>query len=287
MGVAGNLGMTYFSPTSPPAARPFSGLRTKVIAMKNVLVIDDDRKLGRLLIDYLAKFGFKATAAAHPDEAVRILRREVPDIIILDVMLPGRDGFEMCKEIRRDYSVPIIMLTARGEVADRVLGLELGADDYLPKPFEPRELVARIQSVLRRGGGGGPPPDKLRHGKLELDFRRREALVAGKAVDLTAMEFEVLALFARSPGKVMDRDHILDRTKGLEWEPYNRSIDVLISRLRQKLGDDPKRPSFLKTVRGAGYMYIGDEEDVGGDSSADAASDDADNGGGSGWKGGP
>ena len=230
------------------------------ISMKTVLIIDDDKKLGKLLTDYLAKFGLKGVPAFHPDEAIRFLRRELPDIVILDVMLPGKDGFEMCKEIRRDYAVPIIMLTARGEVADRVLGLELGADDYLPKPFEPRELVARIQSVLRRGAGGGTAPDKLRHGTLELDFRRREATVAGKSADLTAMEFEVLALFARSPGKVMDRDHILDRTKGMEWEPYNRSIDVLISRLRQKLGDDPKRPAFLKTVRGAGYMYIGDEE---------------------------
>lgn len=235
--------------------------------MKTVLIVDDDRKLGKLLADYLAKFGLKGVNAFHPDEAIRFLRREVPDIIILDVMLPDKDGFEMCREIRRDFSVPIIMLTARGEVADRVLGLELGADDYLPKPFEPRELVARIQSVLRRGSGGEKGPDRIHHGTLELDFRRREATVAGRPADLTAMEFEVLALFARSPGKVMDRDSILDRTKGMEWEPYNRSIDVLISRLRQKLGDDPKRPHYLKTVRGAGYMYIGDE-DAGGEDDA-------------------
>jgi DNA-binding response OmpR family regulator len=228
----------------------------------NVLIVDDDRKLGKLLTDYLAGFGFKATAVGHADDALRHLRggsgASAPDIVILDVMLPGRDGFEVCREIRRDFSVPIIMLTARGEVADRVLGLELGADDYLPKPFEPRELVARIQSVLRRGSGSAPP-DKLHHGPLVLDFHRREALLNGKVLDLTAMEFEVLALFARSPGKVLDRDRILDRTKGLEWEPYNRSIDVLVSRLRQKLGDDPKKPAFLKTVRGTGYMYIGEE----------------------------
>jgi DNA-binding response OmpR family regulator len=235
--------------------------------MKTVLIVDDDRKLGKLLADYLAKFGLKGVNAFHPDDAIRFLRREIPDIIILDVMLPDKDGFELCREIRRDFSVPIIMLTARGEVADRVLGLELGADDYLPKPFEPRELVARIQSVLRRGAGGEKGPDRIHHGALELDFRRREAAVAGRPADLTAMEFEVLALFARSPGKVMDRDSILDRTKGMEWEPYNRSIDVLISRLRQKLGDDPKRPVYLKTVRGAGYMYIGDE-DAGGETDA-------------------
>jgi DNA-binding response OmpR family regulator len=150
------------------------------------------------------------------------------------------------------------MLTARGEITDRVLGLELGADDYLPKPFEPRELVARIQSVLRRGSGAAAP-DRLKHGSLVLDFHRREAILKDKPLDLTAMEFEVLALFAKSPGKVMDRDRIMDRTKGLEWEPSNRSIDVLVSRLREKLGDDPKRPTFLKTVRGTGYMYIGGE----------------------------
>jgi DNA-binding response OmpR family regulator len=228
--------------------------------MKSILIVDDDRKLGRLLIDYLLKFGFKASAAAHPDEAMRVLRREVPDLVVLDVMLPGRDGFEVCREIRRDFAVPVIMLTARGEVADRVLGLELGADDYLPKPFEPRELVARIQSVLRRGAGEAKP-DSLRHGRLSLDFRKRQASLDGKPVDLTSMEFEVLGLFARSRGKVLDRDFILERTKGMEWEPYNRSIDVLVSRLRQKLGDDPRHPAFLKTVRGAGYLYIGDEED--------------------------
>jgi DNA-binding response OmpR family regulator len=236
--------------------------------MKTVLIVDDDRKLGRLLADYLAKFGWKGINAFDPDEAIRHLRREIPDLVILDVMLPGRDGFELCKEIRRDYNVPIIMLTARGEVADRVLGLELGADDYLPKPFEPRELAARMQSVLRRGSGLEKAPDRLRHGALELDFRRREASVGGRNADLTAMEFEVLALFARSPGKVMDRDHILERTKGLEWEPYNRSIDVLVSRLRQKLGDDPRRPTYLKTVRGAGYMFIGDEDAGGADDAA-------------------
>jgi DNA-binding response OmpR family regulator len=196
----------------------------------------------------------------HPDDALRALRQAVPDMVILDVMLPGRDGFEVCREIRKDYAVPIIMLTARGEITDRVLGLELGADDYLPKPFEPRELVARIQSVLRRGAGPMAAPDRLEHGPLVLDFHRREAVLRGQVVDLTAMEFEVLALFARSPGKVMDRDRLMERTKGLEWEPSNRSIDVLVSRLREKLGDDPRRPTFLKTVRGTGYMYIGGED---------------------------
>jgi DNA-binding response OmpR family regulator len=224
-----------------------------------VLIVDDDRKLGRLLTEYLAGFGFKAVAVDHPDDAMRSLRQQVPDMVILDVMLPGRDGFEVCRDIRRDYSVPIIMLTARGEITDRVLGLELGADDYLSKPFEPRELVARIQSVLRRGAGAAAPPDRLRHGPLVLDFHRREAVLRGEVVELTALEFEVLALFARSPGKVLDRDRLLDRTKGLEWEPSNRSIDVLVSRLREKLGDDPRKPTFLKTVRGTGYMYIGSE----------------------------
>ncbi len=179
--------MLYLSEQT--GSRVERGPRLKVSTMKTVLILDDDKKLGRLLTEYLAKFGLKAVTAFHPDEAIRFLRREVPDMVILAVMLPDRDGFEMCKEIRRDYAVPIIMLTARGEVADRVLGLELGADDYLPKPFEPRELVARIQTVLRRGVGGAPP-DKLRHGLLELDFRRREATLSSKALDLTAMEFD-------------------------------------------------------------------------------------------------
>ncbi|MCG2820780.1 MAG: response regulator transcription factor, partial [Candidatus Atribacteria bacterium] len=160
---------------------------------KTILIIDDDKKLNNLLSDYLSKFGFKVTTVTHPDEGLKILKREQPDIIILDIMLPKMDGFEVCKEIRKEYSVPIIMLTARGEVTDRIVGLELGADDYLPKPFEPRELVARIQSVLRRGSED-LKSGIIKFGRLVVDIEKHSVLLDGENVDLTTMEFEILSL---------------------------------------------------------------------------------------------
>lgn len=225
---------------------------------KTILIIDDDKKLNNLLSDYFSKFGFKVTAVTHPDEGLKILKRELPDIIILDIMLPKMDGFEVCKEIRKEYSVPIIMLTARGEVTDRIVGLELGADDYLPKPFEPRELVARIQSVLRRSSED-LKSGIIKFGRLVVDIEKHSVLLDGENVDLTTMEFEILSLFIRNPGKVFTRDHLMDRIRGIEWEAFDRSIDVLISRLRQKLNDHPKKPSFIKTIWGTGYKFIGEE----------------------------
>ena len=224
---------------------------------KTILIIDDDKKLNNLLSDYLSKFGFKVTTVTHPDEGLKILKRELPDIIILDIMLPKMDGFEVCKEIRKEYSVPIIMLTARGEVTDRIVGLELGADDYLPKPFEPRELVARIQSVLRRGSED-LKSGIIKFGRLVVDIEKHSVLLDGENVDLTTMEFEILSLFVRNPGKVFTRDHLMDRIRGTEWEAFDRSIDVLISRLRQKLNEHPKKPSFIKTIWGTGYKFIGE-----------------------------
>ena len=225
---------------------------------KTILIIDDDKKLNHLLSDYFSKFGFKVTAVTHPDEGLKILKRELPDIIILDIMLPKMDGFEVCKEIRKEYSVPIIMLTARGEVTDRIVGLELGADDYLPKPFEPRELVARIQSVLRRSSED-LKSGIIKFGRLVVDIEKHSVLLDGENVDLTTMEFEILSLFIRNPGKVFTRDHLMDRIRGIEWEAFDRSIDVLISRLRQKLNDHPEEPSFIKTIWGTGYKFIGEE----------------------------
>ena len=225
---------------------------------KTILIIDDDKKLNNLLSDYFSKFGFKVTTVTHPDEGLKILKRELPDIIILDIMLPKMDGFEVCKEIRKEYSVPIIMLTARGEVTDRIVGLELGADDYLPKPFEPRELVARIQSVLRRSSED-LKSGIIKFGRLVVDIEKHSVLLDGENVDLTTMEFEILSLFIRNPGKVFTRDHLMDRIRGIEWEAFDRSIDVLISRLRQKLNDHPKKPSFIKTIWGTGYKFIGEE----------------------------
>ena len=169
---------------------------------KKILVIDDDQKRNQLLGDYLSKFGFTVTAFTQPQEGLKALKKEIPDLVILDIMLPDLDGFEVCKKIRRDYAVPIIMLTARGEVTDRIVGLELGADDYLPKPFEPRELVARIQSILRRTRSDDKTGLK-RFGPLTVDFNKHQVLVNDAPVDLTTTEFEILKLFMRRPGMVL------------------------------------------------------------------------------------
>ena len=227
---------------------------------KSVLVIDDDEKLNKLLKDYLSKFGFKVTTVIHPDDGLDILEQELPDIIILDIMLPGKDGFEVCKEIRKTHSVPILMLTARGEVTDRIVGLELGADDYLSKPFEPRELVARIQSILRRSKDI-LKTDKIKFGNLIVDLNKQTVEFNGKPINLTTMEFDVLSFFIKNPGRVLTRDRIMNKTHEMDWEAFNRTVDVLVSRLRQKLGDDPKNPNLIKTVWGKGYKFIGDEDD--------------------------
>jgi DNA-binding response OmpR family regulator len=225
---------------------------------KKILVIDDDQKLNRLLSDYLSRFGFTVTAFTHPQEGMKALKKEIPDLVILDIMLPDMDGFEVCKKIRRDFTVPIIMLTARGEVTDRIVGLELGADDYLPKPFEPRELVARIQSILRRIQGHGKTGSH-RYGSLTVDFNKHQVRVNDVPVELTTTEFEILTLFLRRPGMVFSREQVLDSLWDIEGDVFNRSVDVLVSRLRQKLGDDPRNPRFIKTVWGRGYMFIGAE----------------------------
>jgi DNA-binding response OmpR family regulator len=229
---------------------------------KNIWIIDDDRRLCALLTDYLAPHGFTVSAFAAPREALRFLKQKTPDLVILDVMLPEMDGFAVCREIRKESTVPVIMLTARGEVTDRVVGLELGADDYLPKPFEPRELLARIQSVLRRGSAP-ETAEAVRYGALKVDFKTRDAYLEDAAAGLTTAEFELLSVFARAPQRVFDRDQLMDRLKGVEWEAFDRSIDVLVSRLRQKLKDDPRTPRYLKTVWGKGYQFIG--RDAGGD----------------------
>jgi len=227
---------------------------------KSVLVIDDDEKLNKLLKDYLTKFGFKVTTAIHPDDGLEALEQELPDIIVLDIMLPDKDGFEVCKEIRKTHSVPIIMLTARGEVTDRIVGLELGADDYMPKPFEPRELVARIQSILRRSKEI-LKTDKIKIGNLVVDLNRQTVELNEKPIDLTTMEFEMLTVFVKNPGRVLTRDRIMNKTHDMDWEAFNRTVDVLVSRLRQKLDDDPKNPKLIKTVWGKGYKFNGDEDD--------------------------
>jgi len=224
-----------------------------------VLIIDDDERLTALLTEYLGRFGIAVRAAGHPHAGRRALQADPPDLVILDVMLPGTDGLSLCRSIRETSRIPIIMLTARGDVADRVLGLELGADDYLPKPFEPRELVARIQAVLRRDQRDFDRV--LRAGDLEVNWTTRAASVRGRDLELTTAEFELLAFLVRQRGRVISRERILEGTRGIDWEAYDRSIDVLISRLRQKLGDDPRRPAFIRTIRGIGYSFIGGRDD--------------------------
>jgi DNA-binding response OmpR family regulator len=223
-----------------------------------VLVIDDDRKLRGLLTEYLETGGFEVIGAGRADEGLRLLRTEHPQIVILDVMLPGMDGFEACRTIRRESAVPIIMLTARGEVTDRVVGLELGADDYLAKPFEPRELVARIDAILRRGRASS---ETWTFGELRVDPSRRAASMNGEEIQLTTAEFDLLELLIRGRGRVLSRGHILDGVRGEAWDAFDRSIDVLVSRLRNKLGDDPKQPRYVRTVRGAGYAFVGSTTD--------------------------
>jgi DNA-binding response OmpR family regulator len=221
-----------------------------------LLIIDDDEKLNALLTEYFDGFGFRSVSVTDPAAGLRRLERLRPDLVVLDVMLPGMNGFDVCKEIRRNSNVPIIMLTARGEVTDRIVGLELGADDYLPKPFEPRELVARIQSVLRRGR----PDDgdqTLQFGDLGIDRTTRTATLADTPLNLTTNEFDALLLLVGKPGRVFSRDEILNTLRGIDCEAFNRSVDITMSRLRQKLQDDPKAPRFIKTVWASGYVFIG------------------------------
>lgn len=227
--------------------------------MPQLLIIDDDEKMNGLLQNYLAGFGFETIACTHPTVGLQKIKHEVPDLVILDIMLPDMDGFAVCKEIRKHYAVPIIMLTARGDVTDRIVGLELGADDYLPKPFEPRELVARIQTILRRASQQYSPSVALRFNRLEIFPEKQLVTLDGEPIDITIMEFQLLQLLAEKHGRIVTREHILDNLRGIDWSTFDRSVDVLVSRLRQRLKDDPKNPQFIKTIWGTGYMFIGDE----------------------------
>lgn len=234
---------------------PHRGTAPRPAATTRVLIIDDDVRLTALLSEYLERFGFAVRAVAHPRDGLRALADDPPELIILDIMLPETDGLAVCRQIRAGSRIPIIMLTARGDVADRIVGLEVGADDYLPKPFEPRELVARIQAVLRRGSRDDA--EILRAGELEVNVTTRSARLHGSDLELTTAEFELLGFFVRNRGRVMSRDRIMDGTRGIDWNAFDRSIDILVSRLRQKLNDDPRQPTFIRTVRGVGYSFIG------------------------------
>ncbi len=223
---------------------------------RKVLIVDDDRKLLDLLADYLPRFGFQTLLVTEGDRALDVLRQSEPDLVILDVMLPVMNGFEICKAIRQETQIPIIMLTARGEVADRIVGLELGADDYLPKPFEPRELVGRMEAVWRRSQGA-TSHSRWVFGDLMIDPHAQTVMLKDKELELSTAEYRVLELLARSPGKTFERQAIIDCLHGTDWATVLRSVDVLISRLRTRLLDDPKEPRYIRTVWGRGYRFIG------------------------------
>jgi DNA-binding response OmpR family regulator len=220
-----------------------------------VLLVEDDTRLAQLTTRYLEGHGVLVTTATDGLEGQAEALRRQYDCIVLDLMLPGRDGIEVCRELRTRIDVPIIMVTARGEEADRVLGLEVGADDYVTKPFSPRELLARIRANVRRvRGQAGPTQEEIAVGGLVLDPARMTVVLDGKIVDVTAYEFSILRALAQRPGKVLSREQLLDLAKGSADLSFDRSIDVHVSRLRAKLGDDSRNPRILKTVRGAGYL---------------------------------
>ena len=225
--------------------------------MTKVLLIDDDRKHSALMQAYFKRYGINLLCAYDAEEGFKKLAREEPDLLLLDVMLPGKDGFEICREVRKTSNIPIIMLTARGDVIDRVSGLELGADDYVGKPFEPRELVARVQATLRRSEVTGPTVGELNFEGLTIDADTRSVSVDDKPVDLTSMEFELLLILAKRHGRKLSRDDILSELRGIDAAILTRSVDIMISRLRQKLGDSVKPPRFIQTVWGRGYSFVG------------------------------
>ncbi len=217
-----------------------------------ILLIDDDKKLANLLEKYFAKFGLELVSESLPSEGIKTFRKISPDLVILDVMLPEMDGFEVCRLLRNESNVPIVMLTARGDVNDRVVGLEIGADDYLPKPFEPKELVARIENILSRiNNKSQVADDLLTFGKLTIKPTSYEVMVSGKKIDLTTKEYTLLTLMTSSSGKVFSRDDIMNELSGIDSELFSRSVDILVSRLRNKL----KPLDYIQTVWGVGYKF--------------------------------
>lgn len=221
---------------------------------ERVLIIDDDVRLSAMLADYLAEGGLVVSRANDGESGLQALSREPPDIVVLDLMLPGIDGLETCRRIRARHDVSILMLTAKGDETDRIVGLELGADDYLPKPFNPRELLARLRAILRRGHAASHSR-VVRFGQLEIDAGARTVRVRGEEKPLTSYQFDLLAAFADHAGRVLSRDQLLDLVRGAELEAFDRSIDVHISRIRAAIEDDPRRPKRILTVRGAGYVF--------------------------------
>ena len=222
---------------------------------QTILVVDDEIRIVQLVRDYLERAGFAVLTAHDGQAALALARIEQPDLIVLDLMLPGMDGLDVCRRLRQVSGVPIIMLTARVEEADRVVGLELGADDYVTKPFSPRELVARVRSTLRRASGQVGPAALIRAGDVELDTDSLVVSVGGEPVDLTSTEFQLLATLARQPGRIFSREQLLEALHGVAFEGYDRSIDSHVKNIRRKIEPDPRQPRYIQTVYGVGYRF--------------------------------
>ena len=222
---------------------------------ERVLVVEDDPRLAEMLSEYLGQAGFRVTVAPLGATALRLLEETDCDAVILDLMLPDMDGLNVCRQIRTSADTPVLMLTARGDAVDRIVGLELGADDYLPKPFEPRELLARLRAILRRRTAGRAAGHILNFGRLDLDSAARTALLDGVRCELTGYQFDLLWVLAQNAGRVLSRDALMDKVKGTHLEAFDRSIDVHMSRIRAAIEDDPRKPRRVITVRGAGYVF--------------------------------
>ena len=229
--------------------------------MEKILIIDDDVQLTELLIEFLGSYKYDIVAKHTPEEGLEYLKEKEANVIILDIMLPGMDGFQVLRKLRENLSTPVIMLTARGEVTDRIVGLELGADDYLPKPFEPRELLARIQSILRRTHSTAAIVDHVHFEGMSIDKIKQEVLLNNEPVSLSTTEYEALILFIENSGETLDREFLVENLRGISWQSYDRSVGVLVSRLRGKLGETPKKTRFIKTIHGVGYKFIGEQKD--------------------------
>jgi two-component system alkaline phosphatase synthesis response regulator PhoP len=221
--------------------------------MKHVLVVDDEPRIAEIARDYLERAGFTVTTTGNGADAVTIARTKRPDLIVLDLGLPRMDGLDVTRTLRKQSNVPIIMLTARVDESDKLIGLELGADDYVTKPFSPKELVARVRAVFRRIDAAPERGDVVRSGDIVLDRRRMQASVGSRAIDLTATEFELLATLAAQPGRVFTRAQLLDAIRGVEVDSFDRAIDAHVKNVRRKLEPDPKNPRYLLTVHGVGY----------------------------------
>jgi len=224
-----------------------------------ILLVEDDARLATMVAEYLGEAGFRTTRAASGAAAMQLAASESFDAMILDLMLPDADGLDICRSLRANSDMPVLMLTARGDPLDRVVGLEIGADDYLPKPFEPRELLARLRAILRRRGGQGQS-QVLHFGRLEIDKGAREVRLDGQRKTLTGHQFALLVALAERAGRVLSRDALMDLTRGEALEDFDRSIDVHISRLRAAIEDDPKHPRRILTLRGAGYVFAKDQD---------------------------